>query len=174
MKVVLAIVLLFSVLAQSYSCRVCPVFWTQFQGHCYRYFGNPRLDFDKAQDYCQNYAIPTGADDCFSECSWSKVANLVTIESQAENNFTRDMFISLRHPGKEGQQVRIGLTDKAEEGKWVWASGSVLVEERYKYWSDRQPDNKEGNQDCAVIWQEHEGEWDDQDCASTRPFICEF
>ena len=62
----------------------------------------------------------------------------------------------------------IGLTDKAEEGNFVWVNGSPLY---FTNWGQPQPDN---------CWQEHyveirkNKEWNDLYYNARLPFVCEL
>ncbi|XP_070539399.1 perlucin-like protein [Ptychodera flava] len=75
----------------------------------------------------------------------------------------------------------IGLTDSAEEGKWVWKNGIEICGGTYSNWAPGEPNNntkKDPNgQDCAQLWYRfgHNGKWDDEYC-NCRPkgFICEI
>ena len=59
--------------------------------------------------------------------------HLVTIGDEAENIFVADLA------GAQGlDTIRIGLTDQASEGRFVWATGEALS---YTNWPPGQPDN---------------------------------
>ncbi|MEZ4468983.1 MAG: lectin-like protein [bacterium] len=60
----------------------------------------------------------------------------------------------------------LGLSDQAEEGTFVWASGSDAA---YRAFLAGEPNN-DGNQDCVQVYQ---GGWDDLQCGNSRAYICE-
>lgn len=63
----------------------------------------------------------------------------------------------------------IGLHDRAEEGRFVWADGSPLG---VTNWARGEPDNDACNQDCAALKDGGGGRWHDTHCAQHRPFVC--
>lgn len=60
-----------------------------------------------------------------------------------------------------GRNVWIGLTDRNQEGKWLWESDGSGVE--FFDWAIGQPDNALENEDCAISWNEH---WADIQCGN--------
>ncbi|MEZ4469980.1 MAG: lectin-like protein [bacterium] len=81
--------------------------------------------------------------------------NLVTLESAEE--FALFDALTL---------YWLGLSDQAEEGTFVWASGSDAA---YRAFLAGEPNN-DGNQDCVQVYQ---GGWDDLQCGNSRAYICE-
>ncbi|CAM9351889.1 unnamed protein product [Heterosigma akashiwo] len=63
----------------------------------------------------------------------------------------------------------IGLSDKAEEGKWLWEDGSTLA---YTNWMDGEPNSYGGDEDCAAMI--GKGTWIDIGCEAPLPFICKY
>jgi hypothetical protein len=57
--------------------------------------------------------------------------HLVTINNAAEETWLRDTF-------DDGYTYWIGFTDRAEEGKWIWASGEAVT---YTHWAGGEPNN---------------------------------
>ncbi|XP_071826624.1 alpha-N-acetylgalactosamine-specific lectin-like [Apostichopus japonicus] len=159
-------VLLVSTFAETNGEFRCPKFWTEFNGHCYRYFNQPRLNFDASQSYCQNFRLDP------ENCS-CKRASLVTVDSSEENTFLHEWWKSVREPISDTQHVRIGYTDIGSEGRWRWIDGSTSS---YTRWDSGQPDNLNGDQHCAVIWKTTSdyGKWDDENCGYSQGFICEY
>ena len=95
--------------------------------------------------------------------------HLVSIESLNENN----VVYNLRGTGTSlGDDIWIGLNDKAVENSFVWSDGTVSP---YRYWSDNKPD---GDSDCTKMISS--GKWDDYYCSVfffRHPFgklRCEF
>ena len=58
------------------------------------------------------------------------------------------------------------MTDKETEGKFVWSSD--LTEAEYSNWHKREPNNANGNQDCAHLWANHGYRWDDLRCGQEK------
>ena len=98
--------------------------------------------------------------DCVSEGG-----HLVSIESLNENN----VVYNLRGTGTSfGDDIWIGLNDKAVENSFVWSDGTVSS---YRYWSDNKPD---GDSDCTKMISS--GKWDDYYCSVfffRHRYVCE-
>ncbi|XP_020657962.2 pulmonary surfactant-associated protein D isoform X3 [Pogona vitticeps] len=62
----------------------------------------------------------------------------------------------------------LGITDMAEEDKFVDQNGSVI---EYSNWAQGEPNSK-GNEDCVEM--HPDGKWHDRDCALDWLIICEF
>lgn len=67
----------------------------------------------------------------------SKDAHLVTLTSEAENEFVFDALINVES-GALGENYLIGATDSAVEGNWEWVTGEKWS---YTRWLSGQPDN---------------------------------
>ncbi|XP_022801550.1 alpha-N-acetylgalactosamine-specific lectin-like isoform X3 [Stylophora pistillata] len=71
-----------------------------------------------------------------------------------------------------------GLSDKMEEGEFVWTDGSTP---EYTNWAAEQPNDEDDQQDCAeiangVFWPgglPQIGVWNDFQCKRALMFICE-
>uniref|UniRef100_A0A672HW15 C-type lectin domain-containing protein n=1 Tax=Salarias fasciatus TaxID=181472 RepID=A0A672HW15_SALFA len=95
-------------------------------------------------------------DDCVS-----RGANLMIIDSQEEQDFTR------RFP----KRMWIGLTDRAQEGTWRWVDGTLL---QRSYWYSGEPNDEWGEEDCAEInYKDVENSWNDMPCDRQIHWICE-
>lgn len=64
----------------------------------------------------------------------------------------------------------IGLNDVGTEGLWLWEDGSAPA---YTQWWSGEP-NDSGGEDCAGIGFGDWGWWNDYNCGSSLPFICEL
>ena len=84
--------------------------------------------------------------------------NLVTVNSQAEQDFLRRVFFS---DAKRYDLYWIGLNDLAEEGTFVWASGQPVT---YTNWAPGEPNDFPPGEDAVVInWitDLNNGAWND-------------
>ena len=71
--------------------------------------------------------------------------HLVTVNSQAENDFLQQVYFS----GPERDTgYWLGFNDVDAEGVWVWASGEQVT---YTNWHPGMPDDYNGNEDFAEI-----------------------
>ena len=66
----------------------------------------------------------------------------------------------------------VALTDKVNEGKWVWDSDGS--EAQYTFWDVDQP-NGGSVEDCAMMCNASLGKWHDVRCNSIIPYfaICQ-
>lgn len=104
-------------------------------------------------------------------------AQLLKIESAAENDFLKRAFLT-----SSGLTFWIGLSDQKEEGRWIWADGTLLG--RYNNWEATNPNNNGGNQNCGHIsmgsfklrkyaFVDFDGWWNDLECDFELGYICE-
>jgi len=82
------------------------------------------------------------------------------------------------HLVKNGRLQWIGATDQGHEGEWQWMNSGASV--GAGHWYQYEPNNFEGNQNCAVINYAvgkpdglPNGLWDDQQCDLERSFHCQ-
>ena len=91
---------------------ICPDGWGEhFSGYCYLPIPE-ELTWAEAQSFCQDN---------------NTAANLVSIMSDYENDFVREMASGL------AEQVWIGISDRFNEGDWVWIDGTAS---RYSQWNE--------------------------------------
>ena len=84
--------------------------------------------------------------------------HLVTIDDAEENTWVRATFSSL---GGVQRRLWLGLTDRAQEGQFVWSSGSPST---YRNWLAGEPNNSGGNEDFVFMYSPNEGRgatWND-------------
>ncbi|XP_072334712.1 C-type lectin domain family 4 member E-like [Scyliorhinus torazame] len=127
----------------------CPRGWKVHNQKCY-IFSTDQRNWDDAKQGC--------------ECSNS---HLIIINAPEQQNF----IIKTVKDNKENYWI--GLTDRAEEGKWKWVDGSTAS---FLKWQTGQPDNYEDNENCATIsanTKEQKFGWNDDNCGKSHPFICE-
>ncbi|XP_010902682.2 C-type lectin domain family 19 member A [Esox lucius] len=141
----------------------CPLFWTEFEGHCYRFF--PRNStWAEADLYCSEFS------------NGHRSAKLSSIHSWEENMFVYDL-VNSRIPGIP-TDIWIGLHDRRQEGTLEWSDGSSY---EYSYWDGNQPDDGIHSlpvkEDCVEIWyRQHSAlrSWNDNSCDKAFPFVCKI
>uniref|UniRef100_A0A669CQC8 C-type lectin domain-containing protein n=1 Tax=Oreochromis niloticus TaxID=8128 RepID=A0A669CQC8_ORENI len=91
----------FYILSLTYdSCYKCEDGWKQHGGKCY-YFSTNSSSWNESRTECR-----------------TKGGDLVKIDSSEEQRFLQT----------KTEEFWIGLTDSAEEGRWLWVDGSPLNE----------------------------------------------
>ncbi len=114
---------------------------------------------------------------CANEMGWFAARNIchsVGYDLAVVNDAGEDAFLfgELQRRGLGGAWT--GLNDHVAEGRWVWLDGQPLL---YSHWDQGEPNNGgNGGEDCGILMtdQNRAGEWDDRECDSTRPFLCEL
>ncbi|XP_034058203.1 lactose-binding lectin l-2-like [Gymnodraco acuticeps] len=124
----------------------CPMFWFSFNDRCYKYIA-AYLTWAEAEFHCV-----------------SQGGNLVSIHSQAEEDFVRSLIKSF--DPTEGWTWN-GLSDVHHEGRWMWSDGSAA---KLFFWNSGQPDNKGGHQNCVNT--NYYQKWDDLGCHFSYPSVC--
>ncbi|XP_030646726.1 C-type lectin domain family 19 member A [Chanos chanos] len=141
----------------------CPLFWTEFEGHCYRFFPLNRT-WAEADLYCAEFS------------NGHKSAKLTSIHSWEENVFVYDL-VNSRIPGIP-TDIWIGLHDRRQEGTLEWTDGSAY---EYSYWDGNQPDDGihriPVEEDCVEMWYRQNSalrSWNDNSCDKAFPFVCKI
>ncbi|XP_071511662.1 echinoidin-like [Diadema antillarum] len=149
---------------------ICPTYWTEFNGSCYRHFAR-QMTWWEAEIHCQTHVLPSASD-----CSTYTMAHLASVTTQAEQEFLYTFFNTNADVDSEstsGVRLWIGINDIVVEGEFVWSDGSNAS---YRNWRPNQPDNYRGQEDCVHIGLTHvrRNEWNDINCNSDtiRHFIC--
>ncbi|XP_019630705.1 PREDICTED: uncharacterized protein LOC109474784 [Branchiostoma belcheri] len=138
--------------------------WVEFNNSSYIFSGNTRVPWDHASLTCQ---------DLF--------ANLVSIQSQEEQNFINDFIVRTTSLGAENctsgqintmycdpdENITIGLLCRGDLTSCSWSDGSSLM---YENWEE-QP-NPHGDNRCGTL-NMTDGKWKISSCSRPRPFICE-
>ena len=78
------------------------------------------------------------------------------------NQITRDVVRGFMADGW------IGVSDQWQEGRWQTPTRGNIP---YTSWSGGEPNNQ-GNEDCTM--QHSNKKWNDMNCGSDQPFICQF
>ncbi len=116
----------------------------------------------------RNYAIcPDGEEynDSIVACQ-ALGGSLASFETEEENTVVVELVHRLL-----SEPLRVGVTDEAEDGRWMWLTG---VELNYDSWDKGQPDNHGGKESCAGINFFGERTWHDVPCDYEIGFVCEF
>lgn len=127
--------------------------------NCYKLFTEKKT-WDAANDDCRNIS-----------------SHLVKVDSEEENTFLLRTFLQIPK-GEVNREAWIGLTDKLEEGEFVWTDGTPA---EYTNWADEQPNDEDNEQDCGemangVFWLDGPpqiGVWNDFQCDENLMYICE-
>jgi len=94
----------------------------------------------------------------------SRGGYLVTIHSQEENDFVRNLVESAGF-----SSAWIGFTDELTEGGWIWVTGEAVT---YTNWEEGEPNGflieNHGEITSGGTWNDLEGE------AYSFPYICEW
>jgi len=80
--------------------------------------------------------------------------HLATIGSQEEQDWAWNTF----SPMIDSQIIHIGLSDREQEGQFVWASGEPVG---YTNWSIGEPNNFNRTEDFVAMWGGFGGKWND-------------
>ncbi|KAG7177365.1 C-type lectin lectoxin-Phi1-like [Homarus americanus] len=67
--------------------------------------------------------------------------------------------------------VFVGATDQEKEGSWSWLDGRNIVENDF---SEGEPNNHKGIENCAGLDTEKVRVLNDRDCSDHIQFVCEF
>ncbi|XP_061165818.1 perlucin-like [Saccostrea echinata] len=140
----------------SYVVADCPNGFTRHDESCY-VINRVLATWAQASIYC--HAIQ---------------AELVSIESQVEDNFLRGY---LQNQGSKYDHPRfwVGGSDLLQEGEWTWTkTGSVIGSQGFSHWAPGQPNNG-GHLDehCMELEAGTNWLWNDDECENRKNFICE-
>ncbi len=89
--------------------------------------------------------------------------NLVAINDAAEEAWLQEVF------GQQG--LWIGISDRAQEGSFTWASGEAVT---YTNWAPGEPNDQQGNQDYGWMNFGATQQWDDNHASTIMPGIIEI
>uniref|UniRef100_A0A3P8QS35 C-type lectin domain-containing protein n=1 Tax=Astatotilapia calliptera TaxID=8154 RepID=A0A3P8QS35_ASTCA len=140
-------------------CYKCEDDWKEHGGNCY-YFSTNSSPWNESRTVCK-----------------TKGGDLVKIDSEEEQNF-------LRKNVQQKMEIHdipfwIGLTDLAEEGRWLWVDdlnegGEVQFWIALTFWRFFEPDDWKGKdpdgEDCGRMGPVY---WFDNSCKRSRGSICE-
>ncbi|XP_017163008.1 C-type lectin domain family 4 member E-like isoform X1 [Poecilia reticulata] len=163
----------------------CETGWVQFQGSCY-HFSTDQFSWAESRRSCRE----AGAELVKVDSRELQVRNSVRYSIQILDQdkpgrvLTSPLqyFLRFHLTGKMKSfqdMFWIGLTDSAEEGRWVWTDGSDLSES-VRFWSQKEPDNwtaeNPAGENCVRMGTEGGGpmnNWYDKDCGAAQKRICQ-
>ncbi|XP_058432146.1 synaptotagmin-17 isoform X3 [Marmota monax] len=155
--------LVFTALPELPQTSLCPLFWMEFKGHCYRFFPLNKT-WAEADLHCSEFSIGR------------KSAKLASIHSWEENVFVYDLANSCV-PGIP-TDIWTGLHDHRQEGQFEWTDNSSYD---YSYWDGSQPDDgvhaRLEEEDCVQMWYRPASalrSWNDNACSRKFPFVCKI
>ena len=114
-----------------------------------------------------SFATPLTWSEAYTACATIN-SHLVSLSTAGEN-----AIVSILINGTP--EAWTSLTDQYGEGTFLWdlSPGNVLAPP-FLNWAISEPDNDpNGNADCAYI-SETTTEWFDDECDSSRPYVCEY
>ncbi|KAJ7326092.1 C-type lectin domain 17, member A [Desmophyllum pertusum] len=137
----------------------CDKGWESFESKCFKFFDEEK-SWKGAEESCEE-----------------SDAHLVKIDSKKKNSFLLNTFMQIPFD-KLTREAWIGLTDKENEGEFVWTDGTSPT---YVNWAEEQPNDQNNEQDCGeivngVFWPgglSQKGLWNDYQCGQNLTYICE-
>ncbi len=103
----------------------------------------------------------------------AEAMRLVRVDDLIENDW-------IRATAAGGSTPRLGGTDVATEGHWIWEDGANFWEGAaagaaqnglFTRWAPGEPNDASANEDCAQL--RTDGQWNDLGCETALPFVCE-
>lgn len=129
----------------------------EFNGHYYQYYATENAEtWEEASAFCKGLG-----------------GHLATISSKDENDFLYNYM-----KAQNVESAYFGLTDKENEGTWVWDNGETST---YRNWHSGEPNSENSNEDYAMFYYKYsDGLWNDGDFTGAGTvggkagFICEW
>jgi len=152
-----------------------------FGGHYYEYFSTPAA-YEQSQKFAR------------SKSHGGIQGHVVTVSSEAENNFVRDLLL---RSGTAVASSWLGCSDTELQHDWSWKEGpdaglkfwsgvgsqGAAIDSHYSNWKEHEPNNANGveEEDCATFVAEKLQEngdvisyWNDVRCQSKNGVIVEY
>ncbi|KAL3984220.1 myelin protein zero [Sarotherodon galilaeus] len=141
-------------------CSKCGEGWEHHGGKCYN-FSVSKSSWTESRGECR-----------------AKGGDLVKIDSREEQKFLDQRLKDIMNYPQD--KFWFGLTDSAEEGRWLWVDGSLL-DKSLIYWGYNEPDDWKGDypdgEDCGRMGVKGEtsdlNSWFDASCNVAHRSICE-
>ena len=119
---------------------------------CYMFFST-QLDWHSSQAACVDLG-----------------ATLITVLDADEQAIAGQLALNAVAAAPD---VWMGASDEQLEGSFVWVDGTPMI---FDVWRAGEPNNAgaDGPENCVIIEGDNPAlEWDDRDCSSLRPYLCE-
>lgn len=129
--------------------KSCPNYWMSYEGSCYLFQTNV-MNFVDSEEFCEEVG-----------------GHLVHVETALENDFIKGQLQNLG-----AQNVWMGLTDIVSESAWTWYGTHTKA--TFTYWAPGEPNNVDGDEDCAAFKNGVEFKWNDVRCSYEFRFVCEM
>ncbi|CAG2234627.1 unnamed protein product [Mytilus edulis] len=126
----------------------CEKGWINFFSHCY-YIGPDKKTWDDSNADCKR-----------------RGSFLVKIDDESENQWLQSVMLD-----NNINITWIGANDIDQEGTWRWIYDKTTVE--FTNWSKEEPNNYNGNENCADMAKRLSYKWNDRSCTSLLRYICE-
>uniref|UniRef100_A0A0B7BIK3 Macrophage mannose receptor 1-like n=1 Tax=Arion vulgaris TaxID=1028688 RepID=A0A0B7BIK3_9EUPU len=123
----------------------CPTTWTSHEDHCYKVFFSTRSWID-AQIDCESYG-----------------GSLPSIHNDNTNNFIKTLTGWNMNGG-----YWIGLSDRAQESRYVWSDRSPFG---FSKWGKDEPNSAIAAEDCVEVMGSSK-RWNDLSCYLSRAYVC--
>ncbi|XP_068726816.1 perlucin-like protein [Montipora capricornis] len=140
------------------KCIGCPAGWVRHGKSCYYIDDTPTKTWSAARAACKGLG-----------------ADLPIITSAEENKFIGDLVFKQTTLTWGG--AWIGIKRKQADDKLYWIDGTPVAG-GYTSWTEGNPSNSGGNEDCGHIigktdpgWESHEKMWNDVNCALTASWF---
>lgn len=148
-------------ISQEMTCPNKAKKWVKHKNYCY-YFSS---GLDK-KDLKTWFEVPLRCSELYPSVENELVTRL-TIHSEEEKEWLEGYLASLSNTSATWWT---GLNDRNVEGVWKWADDSQTPPDMSLIKWNGQPDNKNGNENCAAIF--YEGRYADLNCNTPASFIC--
>ncbi|MEC7750391.1 MAG: DUF4215 domain-containing protein [Myxococcota bacterium] len=114
---------------------------------------------NRATIYCQTPRRTWAGAEAFC-VAWG--GHLLTVDNAADQR-------RLAAYGWRGDEMWIGLNDRADEGEFVWVGRNSA----YRNWARGEPNNSGDREHCTHLWRQTWGAWNDADCDQNHAYFCE-
>ncbi|CAG2211085.1 Perlucin-like protein [Mytilus edulis] len=136
----------------------CSAGWKEYNNHCY-YFSNNKTTWFEAERICRNMGAYLVKVTDAKENSWIK--NIIITKSM-DFFFLRFECDLISYKKESAQNYWMGAQDQLKEGEWRWVSDQSKVQ--YSGWSNGEPNNTGGNEDCVLFYLPCSSNWNDGRC----------
>lgn len=105
-------------------------------------------------------------------CNDIENGHLVSITSQAENEWLHRKIQSIRHT-EDAASFWVGASDRRQFGSFEWIDGKPFVFYSAHYLDARRPDKKQDYEMClSLVSSKKDVQWIHEDCYNSKGYIC--